>query len=139
LKDVHAVLNASLLYLTGVFGLRRGLIAIYKADEPQPHKFVSRGMDESAEIRWCQQLESYLPLHVMKEVCMTENDSDSPLAALLKGYEFCIWLPLKVDEQTWGGIARVHRLVRGGGGHWCRTPRISPQMARILSVSAVNR
>ena len=110
LKDVHAVLNASLLYLTGVFGLRRGLIAIYKGDEPQPHKFVSRGMDENAEIRWCQQLESYLPLHVMEEVCITENDSDSPLAALLKGYELCIWLPLKVDEQTWGGIALGEKL-----------------------------
>ena len=33
---------------------------------------------------------------------------------------------------------RAHRLVRGGGGHWGKPPRILPQMARILSVSGAN-
>ena len=38
----------------------------------------------------------------------------------------------------WGQVFWAHRLVRGGGGHWGKPPRILPQMARILSVSGAN-
>ena len=34
---------------------------------------------------------------------------------------------------------RVHLLVGGGGGHWCKAPPISPQSARISSVVGANR
>lgn len=40
LRNIHEVLRASLLYIIGVFGLGRGLIAIYNADEDQPRSLM---------------------------------------------------------------------------------------------------
>ena len=115
LRTVHEVLEASLLYIIGVFGLRRGLIAIYKDDETHPREFVYRGMHRNTATRWFQQLETHLRSPHIREVCVaqdamgkiphTPGRSDSPLAELLRDHQFRVWLPLEVDEETWGGIA----------------------------------
>ena len=44
-------------------------------------------------------------------------------------------VPMLIDAL---GDERAHRLVRGGGGHWRKARRISPQMALVLSFSGVN-
>jgi len=118
LKSVREVLDTSLLSIIGVFGLRRGLIAIYKDDEVTPGEFVCRGMLKNADTRWFQQLESHLKTPCIREICVAGvagfkpalQTTDSPLAKLLKDYSFRIWLPLEVDEQTWGGIALGEKL-----------------------------
>jgi len=118
LRNVHEVLEASLLYIIGVFGLRRGLIAIYKNDELHPRNFVYRGMRKDTATRWLKQLAPHLKAPYIREVYVAQDDIDSPLASLpscplaslLKDYQFGVWLPLEVDEQTWGGIALGEKL-----------------------------
>jgi serine phosphatase RsbU (regulator of sigma subunit) len=107
LRSVHAVLEASLLYIIGVFGLRRGLMAIYKGDETYPSEFAYRGMRKNTATRWFQQLKEHLEEPYTREVCIAQDAADSPplLAGLLKDCMFRVWLPLEVDEQTWGAIA----------------------------------
>ena len=46
LRNVSEALEASLFSIVGVFGLRRGLIALYKGDETQPREFVCSGMQK---------------------------------------------------------------------------------------------
>ncbi len=117
LKDAPAVLGASLLYLIGVFGVKRGLIVIYKAGQAQPHEFAYRGMHENIAISAVRQLKRHLEEMseehfpgFMREVFIVQDDIDSPLATWLKDYQFHVWLPLEMDEQTWGGIALGERL-----------------------------
>jgi serine phosphatase RsbU (regulator of sigma subunit) len=118
LRNVHEVLEASLLYIIGVFGLRRVLIAIYKNDESHPRRFVYRGMRKDTATRFLKQLEPHLKATSVREVCVAQDDIDSPLASLpscplaslLKDYSFRVWLPLEVDEQTWGGIVIGEKL-----------------------------
>lgn len=105
LRNVREVIEASLLYTIGVFGLRCGLIIIYNGDDPSPREFVYRGVSEGDAARWLQQSETYLRTPHIHEVCVAQGVTDSPLAELLEDHLFRVWLPLKVDEQTWGGIA----------------------------------
>jgi serine phosphatase RsbU (regulator of sigma subunit) len=105
LRTVREVLEASLLYIIGVFGLRRGLIAIYRGDETHPREFVYRGMRKNTATRWFQQLGMHLTAPYIREVYATQDASDPPLAELLRDYQFRVWLPLELDEQIWGGIA----------------------------------
>jgi serine phosphatase RsbU (regulator of sigma subunit) len=110
LRNVREVLEASLLYIIGVFGLRRGLIAIYDENGIHPREFVYRRMHMSTATRWFQQLETHLKAPYIREVCVAQDTTDSPLAGLLKEHQFRVWLPLQVDEQTWGGIALGEKL-----------------------------
>ncbi len=105
LRNVSEVLESSLLNIIGVFGLRRGLIALYKGDETQPREFASRGMQKRTAQNWFQQLEEHLKAPYIREECFVQDSTDSPLAKLLKNQGFSIWLPLQVDDETWGGIA----------------------------------
>jgi len=110
LRNVREVLEASLLYIIGVFGLKQGLIVICKNDEPYPHEFVYRGARRDAETQWLQPLEPHLKAPYIREICVAQGGNDSPFAKLLKDYSFRVWLPLEVDEQTWGGIALGEKL-----------------------------
>jgi len=110
LRNVREVLEASLLYIIGVFGLKRGLIAIYKGDEAHPREFAYRGIHKNTATRWFQQLEPHLKAPYIREVCVAQDASNSPLAELLKDCQFRVWLPLEVDEETWGGIALGEKL-----------------------------
>ncbi len=103
LRNVREVLEASLLYIRGVFGLRRGLIVLYQDGKPQPP--VCRGMQKNTAMRWLQELETHLKEPYIREVCVAQDAADSPLAELMKNYSFRVWLPLHVDERTFGGIA----------------------------------
>ncbi|MBM3237211.1 hypothetical protein FJZ31_13040 [Candidatus Poribacteria bacterium] len=124
LRNVHEVLEASLLYIIGVFGLRRVLIAIYKNDELHPRRLVYRGMRKDTATRFLKQLEPHLKATSVRVVCVAQDatspsypsplgrgkDEGSELAKLLKDNQFCVWLPLEVDEQTWGGIVLGEKL-----------------------------
>ena len=120
LRDAHEVLETSLLNIIGVFGLRRGLIAIYKDDETHPREFVYRGMRKNTATRWFQQLEPHLKgraqgtAPTIREVCVTQDATDFPLAGLLREYLFRVWLPLEIDEQTWGVITLGEKLSEAG-------------------------
>jgi len=105
LRNVSNVLESSLLNIIGVFGLRSGLIAIYRGDEIQPREFACRGMQKRTARKWFQQLEAHLEAPYSREVCVLQDAADSPMAKLLKDHRFSAWLPLQVDEETWGGIA----------------------------------
>ena len=105
LRNVSEALEASLFSIVGVFGLRRGLIALYKGDETQPREFVCSGMQKRTAQRWFQQLEAHLGESYVREVCVAQDAVNSPLTELLKENRFSAWLPLQVDEGTWGGIA----------------------------------
>ncbi|MBC8234754.1 SpoIIE family protein phosphatase [bacterium] len=110
LRNVREVLEASLLNIIGVFGLKQGLIIICKNDEPNPHEFVYRGMRRDAAMRWLGPLEPHLKAPYIREICVAQNANDSPFAQVMKDYFFRVWLPLEVDEQTWGGIALGEKL-----------------------------
>ena len=47
LGNINDVLKSSLLYIIGLFGFQRGLIAIYRDEDVQPHEFVYRGMSKN--------------------------------------------------------------------------------------------
>ena len=108
LRNVREVLEASLLYIRGVFGLRRGLIVFYQDDKPQPP--VYRGMQKNTAMKFLQGLEAHLKEPYIREVCVVQDDADSPLAELLRSGSFLVWLPLQVDERTFGGIALGQKL-----------------------------
>jgi len=110
LRNVHEVLEASLLNIIGVFGLKQGLIIICKNDEPNPREFVYRGMRKDTAMRWLGPLEPHLKAPYIREICVAQNANDSPFAQVMKDYFFRVWLPLEVDEQTWGGIALGEKL-----------------------------
>ncbi len=110
LRNVRDVLWTSLLNIIGVFGLRRGLIAIYREGDTRPHEFVFRGLRKNTATRWFRDLEPHLESPSSRAICVVQDAGDSPLAALLKGYQFRIWLPLEVDENMWGGIALGEKL-----------------------------
>ena len=110
LKNVRDVLESSLLNIMGVFGLRNGLIAIYRGDEVQPHEFVCRVMQKRTAQRWFQQLEAHLKTPYIRKRCFVQDAADLPMTKLLKDQRFSVWLPLQVDEETWGGIALGQRL-----------------------------
>lgn len=105
LRNVDEVLESALLNIIGVFGLRSGLIAIYEDDREQPRGFSCRGMQKRTAQRWFQQLEGHLKKPYIREVCVLQDDSDSPMKELLKSRQFCLWIPLQVDNSIWGGIA----------------------------------
>lgn len=46
----------------------------------------------------------------IREACVTQKTDSCPLTDLLCEYQLCVWLPLEVDEQTWGGIALGEKL-----------------------------
>ena len=105
LENVSEVLELSRLNIIGAFGLRSGLIALYKGDETQPREFACDVRQKRTAQRWFRQLEAHLKEPYIRKECIVEDSTDSPLAKLLKDQGFSIWLPLKVDEETWGGIA----------------------------------
>jgi len=110
LQSVREVIESSLLYIRGVLGLRSGLISIYRDDEAEPRESVCRGIQRKTAIRWSQELKAHLEELYIHEECIADGGSDSPLAELLKSYRFRVWLPLKVDDHTWGGIALGEKL-----------------------------
>ena len=62
-------------------------------------------MLQNTATRWLKQLEPHLKAPYIREICVAKLATDSPLAGLLRNYSFSVWLPLELDEQTWGGIA----------------------------------
>lgn len=111
-RNVREVLETSLLYMMGVFGLRSGLIVIYRDEEVEPHEFVSRGVDADTVKSWFQQLEPHLDSSYIHKICCIARDTgESSLARLLENHQFRVWLPLEMDEETWGGIALGKRLL----------------------------
>jgi len=110
LKTVREVIEESLLYIRGVFGLRSGLITLYRNDETRPVEFVYRGIRKTTTTRWSKDLEAHLKEPYIRAECVVQNDTNSPLAKLLKKYRFRAWLPLQADEHTWGGIALGEKL-----------------------------
>ena len=109
LKSVREVLEASLLYIRGVFGLRRGLIAISKHDETNL-RYESRGLRKDTATRFLKRLEQHVKAPYVRERCVVPDATDSPLSELLKEYLFRVWLPLEVEEGSWGGIALGEKL-----------------------------
>jgi serine phosphatase RsbU (regulator of sigma subunit) len=105
LRSVSEVLKSSLLYIIGVFGLRRGLIAIYGDDAGNPRELAYRGMRKKTALNYLQKLNPHLESSHVNEVYIAQETSDSPLAGLLKDYLFQVWLPLRIDENLQGGIA----------------------------------
>jgi len=111
LRNVPDVLESALINMVGAFGLRSGLIALYKDGETKPREFACRGMQRRAAQRWFQQLEAHLKEPYIHEECIVQDAVDSPLAKLLKDQDFSVWLPLQVDDDTWAGIALGVKLV----------------------------
>ncbi len=110
LRNVREVLESSLLYMVGVFGLGSGLMALYKEEETYPYEFVHFNVDEDTRSSWFRELEPHLESLYFREICVAQDRGDHPLAQLLKAHNFYTWLPLEVDEETWGGIALGSRL-----------------------------
>ncbi len=110
LRNVREVLESSLLYMVGVFGLGSGLMALYKEEETYPYEFVHFNVDEDTRSSWFRELEPHLESLYVREICVAQDRGDHPLAQLLKAHNFYTWLPLEVDEETWGGIALGSRL-----------------------------
>ena len=110
LKTVREVIEESLLYIRGVFGLRSGLITLYRNSETRPVEFVHRGIHKTTATRWSKELEAHLKESYIRAECLAQDSTNSPLAELLKKYRFRVWLPLQVDEHTWGGIALGEKL-----------------------------
>ncbi len=110
LRNVREVLESSLLYMVGVFGLGSGLMALYKEEETYPYEFVHFNVDEDTRSSWFRELEPHLESLYVREICVAQDRGDYPLAQLLKAHNFYTWLPLEVDEETWGGIALGSRL-----------------------------
>lgn len=110
LRNVREVLESSLLYMVGVFGLGSGLMALYREEETSPYEFVHFNVDEDTRSSWFRELETHLESSYIRETCVGQDRADHPLAQLLKAHNFSTWLPLEVDEESWGGIALGLRL-----------------------------
>ena len=110
LRNVRAVLESSLLYMVGMLGLRSGLVALYKYEETYPYESAHFNVDEDTRSSWFRELEPHLESSYIREICVAQDSGDHPLAQLLKAHDLCIWLPLELDEESWGGIALGLRL-----------------------------
>ena len=105
LRNMREVLDSSLLYIMGGFGLRSGLMAIYRGSEGHPCESVHRGLDAGIAAHWLRQMGAHAGKPYVREIHTTQTASDSPVSKLIRESPFSVWLPLEIDEQTWGGIA----------------------------------
>ena len=111
LRDAREVLEASLLYIIGVFGLRRGLIALHQEAMPAPREYVSRGMRKSTAEKWFHQLAPLLSSREADSLRAAKQRGESPLSDALMDFQFRVWLPLHVDKQVQGHIILGEKLL----------------------------
>jgi len=110
LRNAREVLETSLPYIIGGFGLKSGIIVIYKDGNNVPYDSVSRGLSKDHKKRWFQQLGSHVDAPYIHETCIIQDSIDSPMAILMNEHSFRVWLPIRIDESTWGGLALGNKL-----------------------------
>jgi len=113
LRNIREVLRASLLYIIGVFGLSRGLIVIYNADEDHPREFSYRGLRINVANSFIRKLRTLIKedcIHKAHVIPMEHDDTGSLLGEILEESQFNIWLPLSLDERNFGGVALGSKL-----------------------------
>lgn len=110
LRNVQDVLESSLLYIIGIFGLRNGLIAIYKENYVFPDKIVSRGISEDDAIKWLHRVRAHVNQTLIHKVFTIQDGVCSPLTLLFDELNFHISLPLEIDENISGFIALGKKL-----------------------------
>ena len=81
LRNVQDVMEASLLYMIGAFGLRNGLVAIYRDDSKLPNEFVYRGISKDAVVIGAvDRVSIWSPDRYKK--WLEQEDSDSSLTGI---------------------------------------------------------
>ncbi|MEK7395371.1 MAG: SpoIIE family protein phosphatase [Candidatus Poribacteria bacterium] len=109
LRNVQDVLESSLLYIIGIFGLRNGLIAIYKENYTFPDKIIFRGISEDDAIKWLHRMEPHVNQPLTHKV-FTIHDGAFSLTSLFDELNFYISLPLEIDENMRGLIVLGKKL-----------------------------
>lgn len=108
LTSIEDVIKASLLYIIGVSGSKSGLIAIY--NDSTPSVYYYRGIRKNSVVKWFNQFANHLNEPYINEIHATQDNTSSNMSCLLENFDFCVWLPIKINDEKWGGIALGKKL-----------------------------